>query len=68
MKEKEPEIMKEKGHEELSALIPGLTPVDPQAIESFKDEMNQRVIPEILKVVEERRLLAEESRQMQIKC
>lgn len=42
--------------------IEGLTPVDPNALEDFKREMTEQVIPEILQVVEERRMLAAESR------
>ena len=49
-------------------LIEGLTPVDPKALADFKQEMTQEVIPEIVKVVEERRLLAAESRHWQLKC
>jgi hypothetical protein len=42
--------------------IEGLTPVDPAALEDFKREMTDQVIPEIVRVVEERRTLAAESR------
>jgi hypothetical protein len=42
--------------------IEGLTPVDPTALEDFKREMTDQVIPEIVRVVEERRTLAAESR------
>lgn len=42
--------------------IEGLTPVDPTALVDFEREMTDKVIPEIVEVVEERRLLAEESR------
>lgn len=48
-------------------LIEGLEPVDPQVIEEFKQAMTERVIPEIVKIVEERRLKAAESRQWQLK-
>jgi hypothetical protein len=49
-------------------LIEGLTPIDPKALADFKEEMTQEVIPEIVKVVEERRMLAAESRHWQLKC
>jgi hypothetical protein len=49
-------------------LIEGLTSVDPKALADFKQEMTQEVIPEIVKVVEERRMLAAESRHWQLKC
>ena len=42
------------------------SPVDPAALEEFRKAMEQEVIPEIVKVVEERRLLAAESRERQL--
>jgi hypothetical protein len=48
--------------------IEGLTEVDPQQIQDFKRLMTEEVIPEIVKVVEERRLKAAESRLWQLKC
>jgi hypothetical protein len=48
--------------------IEGLTEVDPQQIQDFKRLMTEEVIPEIAKVVEERRLKAAESRLWQLKC
>ena len=48
-------------------LIEGLTPIDPKALADFKQEMTQEVIPEIVKVVDERRMLAAESRHWQLK-
>jgi hypothetical protein len=53
---------------DISEVIQGLTPVDPKALEDFRREMTDEVIPEILRVVEERRVLAAESRQWQLKC
>lgn len=53
---------------DVSEVIKGLTPVDPKVLEDFKREMTDEVIPEILRVVEERRILAAESRQRQLKC
>jgi len=48
--------------------IEGLTEVDPSALEEFKRAMTQEIIPEIVRVVEERRMLAAESRHWQLKC
>lgn len=48
--------------------IEDLKPVDPQTIAEFKRAMDDEVIPEIARVVEERRLLAAESRKRQLKC
>jgi len=52
----------------LFAQIEGLTPVDPAALEDFKRTMTDTVIPEIVRVVEERQMLATESRRRQLKC
>ena len=49
-------------------LIDGLAPVDPKAFEDFRQEMASEVIPQIVKIVEERRLLAAKSRSWQLKC
>ena len=49
-------------------LVQGLTKVDPQHLAEFKRAMTEEVIPEIVKIVEERRLQAAESRQRQLKC
>ena len=42
--------------------IKGLTAVDPEALADFEREMIENVIPEITEALEERQLLAEESR------
>ena len=47
--------------------IDGLKPVDPAALEQFKEEMTTTVIPEIVKVVEQRRVLAADSRRRHLK-
>ena len=52
----------------VSDVVQGLKPVDPSVLEDFLKEMNEQVIPDILRIVEERRLLAAESRQWQLKC
>lgn len=49
-------------------VVEGLTPVDPELLKDFQQAMKEDVIPEIVKVIEERRLLAAESRQKQLKC
>jgi hypothetical protein len=49
-------------------LVEGLTVIDPNALAEFKQEMTEAVIPEIVKIVEERRVLAAESRHWQLKC
>jgi hypothetical protein len=49
-------------------LIQGFTAVNPKALEEYLKTMNQEVIPEIVRVVEERRILAAESRHWQLKC
>jgi hypothetical protein len=41
---------------------------DATALEDFKRAMTEEVIPEIVRVVEERRMLAAESRLWQLKC
>ncbi len=51
----------------VSELTKDLTPVDPKSLEDFEREMNEQVIPEIKAVVEERRVRAAESRQLQLK-
>ena len=49
------------------AQIDGLKPVDPAALEHFKQAMTENVIPEIVKVVEQRRVLAADSRRRHLK-
>lgn len=48
--------------------IEGLEHVDPEALEDFKRAMTEEVIPEIVRVVEERRKRAAETRQRKIKA
>lgn len=59
---------KEKKEGDVFEAIEGLTPVDPAALADFQRAMNDEVIPEIVKVVQERRMLASESRHWQLKC
>ena len=49
-------------------VLQGLAPVDAKLLQEFLKEMDENVIPDIVKVVEERRLQAAESRQWQLKC
>jgi hypothetical protein len=44
-----------------------MTPQQAQALDEFKRRMNDEVIPAILRVVEERRVLASSSRQRPLK-
>lgn len=48
-------------------LIEGFTPVAPNVFAEFARAMNDDVIPEIVRVVDERRLRAAESRLWQLK-
>jgi hypothetical protein len=48
-------------------LIEGLTPVDPKALEDFVNAMREEVIPEIVKVMDERLTLAAKTRHRQLK-
>jgi hypothetical protein len=59
---------KDEKKEAVSKIVQGLTPIDPTVLDDFLREMHEKVIPEIVEVVEERRLLAAESRQWQLKC
>lgn len=59
---------KDKKEDSIFDLIEDLKPVAPEAIFEFKQAMDDEVIPEIVRVVEERRMLAAESRKRQLKC
>jgi hypothetical protein len=59
---------KDKKDGDVFEMIEGLTPVDPNALAEFQRAMTDEVIPEIVKVVEERRMLAAESRHWPLKC
>jgi hypothetical protein len=56
----------EKNEPELFKLAAGLKPVDPGALAAFEEEMIEHTIPEIVRAVEKRRLLAAESRNRQL--
>lgn len=47
--------------------VADLSPVDPDVVQDFLQAMNNEVIPEIVKVIEERRLEAASTRQLQLK-
>ncbi|MFK4380998.1 hypothetical protein [Bradyrhizobium sp. USDA 223] len=49
-------------------VLQGLAPVDAKLLQEFLKEMDENVIPDIVKAVEKRRLRAAESRQWQLKC
>lgn len=46
--------------------LEGTSPLDSKVMEGFKKEMDEDVIPQIVKVVEERQMLAHESRHRRI--
>lgn len=48
--------------------IEGLTSIDADDIKEFEVEMNEQVIPEIVDVVERRRMLAAKTRHWHLKC
>jgi hypothetical protein len=48
--------------------IEGCVPVKLEDVQPFITSMNNDVIPEIVKVVEERRMLASDSRHWKLKC
>lgn len=57
----------EKPPKSVFDVVEGLTPVTEDATEEFRRAMSDEVIPEIEKVIEERRLLAARTRQKQLK-
>lgn len=60
-------MMDRTKEESVFDVIEGFEAVDPQDLSEFKKSMTEEVIPEIVKVVEERRLLAVESRSRELK-
>ena len=50
----------------LFKLVEGLTPVDVSKLAAFEREMTEEAIPEIIRDVEKRRMLAAESRQRRL--
>lgn len=46
----------------------GTSPLDPKELEDFERAMSEEVIPDIVKIAEERRLLVAQSRQRHLKC
>jgi hypothetical protein len=61
------ELGMDKKEDSIFDLIEDLEPVDPKTIAEFERAMDE-VIPKIVEVVEERRMLAAESRRRQLKC
>lgn len=57
----------EKPAKSVFEVVEGLTPVDPEVVKDFQQAMTEEVIPEIEKVIEERRLLAAHTRHQQLK-
>lgn len=58
---------KENKEADLFETIDGLKPVDPHSLREFEQAMDEEVIPDIVKAVEERRMLAAKSRRWQLK-
>jgi hypothetical protein len=56
----------DKNKTELFKLVEGLKPVDANALAEYEREMTDEAIPEIIKEVEKRRMLASESRQRRL--
>ncbi len=56
----------EKNELELSKLVAGLKPIDLGVLAAFEQEMTEHAIPEIVRAVEKRRMLAAESRNRQL--
>lgn len=52
----------DKENDDVFDLVEGLKPVDPKRLHDFEKTMKDKVVPEIVKVVEQRRLFAAESR------
>lgn len=55
--------MEEEGRSDLLKGIEGLRRVDPKQLERFRSEMIERVIPEIIRALKERYMLAAETPQ-----
>lgn len=59
--------MDEKEAKGVFELIDGLKSVDPQKLKDFETTMRDEVIPQIVDIIEERKLKAAESRNWQLK-
>ena len=57
----------DKKPDDVSDVNPDLTPDEAKALADFTREMTEKVIPEIVEVVQERRVLASQSRHWQLK-
>jgi hypothetical protein len=56
----------DKDKTDLFKLVEGLKPIDPNKLAEFEKEMTEQGIPEIIRDVEKRRMLAAESRQRRL--
>jgi len=68
MKKKKAKQEKDEGLKGVFDLVNGFTSVDPDELADFEQAMSNDVIPEIVKMVEKRRMLAAKSRHWQLKC
>jgi hypothetical protein len=64
--EREKEDLMVENEHELFKLVEGLKQVDPHALADFDREMAEEAIPEIIREVEKRRMLAADSRQRRL--
>jgi len=56
-----------KSHQRLLNAVDGLKPVKPEVIKDFDTAMTEKVIPEIVKAIDDRRLAAAQTRLKQLK-
>ena len=61
-------MAKRKVKKKVRNQVEGLSPVNPEAVARIAQTMEDDVIPEIVKAVEERRLRAAENRHSPLKC
>ena len=59
--------MEKKESDDVFELVEGMKPVDRKALAEFERKMNEEVVPEIVQIVEKRRLFAAEGRVRQLK-
>ena len=60
--------MDKKESDDVFELVEGVKPVDRNSLAEFEKKMKEEVVPEIVRIVEKRRLFAAESRLRQLKC
>jgi len=61
------QVVDKKKKKNAAASMNKLTTTETKALENFKQTMKDEIIPDIIKMVEERRLLAADSRNRQLK-